>query len=168
MLPWVVNSRSQLIQTAPSVLRSSLSPTESHCYGRIPQRLCFHTITQTIGGSGSRYPRHTNQLLALRNEGFTLPASALSDSFEARCVRPGRFAGRILSECPHSYVFPRFQHSILPTVHRVNAPRLRSFTSSTSFAACALFHSPYLASPLFATLTKTGGVYANSSQKGTT
>src|SRR5437899_1548745 len=33
--------------------------------------------------------------------------------------------------------------------------------------ACALFHFPYLVTPLFATLTKTTGVCTNSSQNGT-
>jgi hypothetical protein len=44
-----------------------------------------------------------------------------------------------------------------------------SFTSSKSFTchSYALFHSPYPATPVFATLTKTTGVYINSSHSGT-
>ncbi len=42
-------------------------------------------------------------------------------------------------------------------------PLIGSFFS----CACALFHFPYLATPLFATLTKTTGVWPNSSHFGT-
>src|SRR5260370_17044793 len=44
--------------------------------------------------------------------------------------------------------------------------KLLEFRSLFSIA-CALFHFPYPVSPVFATLTRTAGVYTNNSQLGT-
>ncbi len=46
--------------------------------------------------------------------------------------------------------------------------RTKLLKSSSLFSrACALFHFPYPVSPVFATLTRTAGVYTNNSHSGT-
>ena len=62
----------------------------------------------------------------------------------------------------------KFPRPLTPTVTlHVKPPRNLAKETLFKSMPCALFHFPYPASPLFAALTKTAGVYTNNSHSGT-
>ncbi len=66
----------------------------------------------------------------------------------------------------HTCETPQGVHLNVQTFKHSNSQRIRRSIPSFS-SSCALFHFPYGVSPLFATLTKTAGVYTLSSHFGT-
>src|SRR6266568_5080447 len=81
----------------------------------------------------------------------------------------GDFVGEPFGIPPAMWSFSPLQYLCASSRHFLthkSRAKLLEFRSLLS-TACALFHFPYPINPVFATLTRTAGVYTNNSQLGT-
>jgi hypothetical protein len=114
----------------------------------------------------SHIPRRS--ALSRHRDENTVTASPLDSALAKRDAR-NPFRMRFYENCrvayPRSSQFLKYNFNFAPIGRSRQPNRINSrpFFSWTS----ALFHFPHRATPLFATLTKTAGVYTNSSHYGT-
>jgi hypothetical protein len=162
--------------------RQSLAPNPTHCHSErseesafsvlqslpraqfVLDMYCTYVLSFLVNLSAS--PRRST--LSRHRDKKPVTASPLESAFTKRDAR-NSFRMRSYENCRVAYApSPQslkynFNFTQLCLPIQPNRPDSRPFFSWTS----VLFHFPYTPTPLFATLTKTAGVYTNSSHFGT-